>query len=173
MYACHQYPQLPELEHFLLWEHSLYSHIFHRCRVFSWCWVFNLQLEQLMKRFLILLLNCPAPGSHLWFYHQLCMWSTHRSLLLRLPWRTQVCCSGDQARRCHSCLSWGRLVVPRVQGSQWPWIQEIWLYLLLSLTSSGRLAMGSHGWFSLLLGSPGWWVGRETLQWWLHSLHLT
>ena len=45
-----------------------------------------------MKRFLILLLNCPAPGAHLWLYHQLCMWSTHRSLLLRLPWRTQVCC---------------------------------------------------------------------------------
>ena len=70
----------------------------------SWLQGFNLQLVELIERFLILFLRCPFPGVQLWFHPHLCMWSTHRSLVLRLPWSSWVCPIEDRAQRWYNCL---------------------------------------------------------------------
>ena len=70
-------------------------------------WGFNLQLVQLMERFSISFLTCPIPGVQLWFYPHLCVWSTHRSLVLRLPWSSWVCPCEDWAQRWYDCLDHG------------------------------------------------------------------
>ena len=57
-----------------------------------------------MERFLTLFLSHTALGVQLWFYPHLYMWVIHRSLLLRLPWRTWVCPSEDQVWRRHGYL---------------------------------------------------------------------
>ena len=62
---------------------------------------------------MILFLSRSAPGAQLCFYPYLCMWVIHGNLLLRLPWRTQVCTGEDWAWRCHGCL------IHRNPGSSW------------------------------------------------------
>ena len=97
-----QSPQLPELDRFHLWEHLLSTQIVHRCRVYL-----AQQLVQLMERFLIFFLSRPIPGVQLGFYPHLCVWSIHRSLVLRLPWSSCVCPSEDRAWRWYDCLDHG------------------------------------------------------------------
>ena len=63
----------------------------------SWSREYNLQLVQLME-------SHPVPGDQLWFYPHLCMWSTHRGLVLRLPCSSWVCPCEDQAQRWYDCL---------------------------------------------------------------------
>ena len=70
----------------------------------SWLWGSNLQLIQLMERFSIFFLSHPIPGVQLWFYPHLCVWSTHRSLVLRQPWSSWVCPCEDQTQRWYDCL---------------------------------------------------------------------
>ena len=53
---------------------------------------------QLLGRFLILFLSSSVPGGQLWFYPHFCLGVIHRSLLLRLPWRTWVCLSEDSTQ---------------------------------------------------------------------------
>ena len=65
---------------------------------------FNLQPVQLMERFSIFFLSQPIPGVHFWFYPHFCVWSTHRNLVLRLPWSSWVCPCEDQAQRWYDCL---------------------------------------------------------------------
>ena len=60
-----------------------------------------------MERFLIVFLSCPVPGVQLWFYLHICVWSTHRSLALRLPWSSWVCPSEERAQRWYDCLDCG------------------------------------------------------------------
>ena len=55
-----------------------------------------------------------------------CMWATHKSLFLRLPWRTWVCSSGDRVWKWHNCLNLGNTLGAR--WAQWPWVQEILPY---------------------------------------------
>ena len=50
------------------------------CNLYSW-W----------EGFWVFFLSHTAPGFRLWFYFHLYMWAIHWGLLLRLPWRTQVC----------------------------------------------------------------------------------
>ena len=57
--------------------------------------------------FSIPVLSHHAPGARSWLYLHLCVWVIHRSLVLRLPWRTWVCLSEDQARSWHSSLGHG------------------------------------------------------------------
>ena len=60
-----------------------------------------------MERFLIFFLSRPIPGVQLGFYPHLCVWSIHRSLVLRLPWSSCVCPSEDRAWRWYDCLDHG------------------------------------------------------------------
>ena len=60
-----------------------------------------------MERFSIFVLSHPIPGGQLWFYPHLCVWSTHRSLVLRLPWSSWVCPCEDKAQRWYDCLDRG------------------------------------------------------------------
>ena len=94
-------------------------YIFHRHRV---CLVDCVDLicsfVQLVQRFWVFFLSHTAPGFQLWFYFHRCRWVVHWGLLLRLPWRTQVCpCEGQVWRWC-SCL--GR----RGSGSNPPSLTE-------------------------------------------------
>ena len=70
-------------------------------------WGFNLQLVQLMERFSIFFLSRPIPGVQLWFYPHFCVWSTHRSLVLSLPWSSWICSSEDKVQRWYDCLGLG------------------------------------------------------------------
>ena len=100
-----QNPQLLELDQFHLWELSI--QIFHRCRVYQDdCRDLICGLCSCMGILLFLFLSCPAPRVQLWFYPHLCVWTTHRSLLLRLPWSTRVCPGEDRVQRWHDCLGW-------------------------------------------------------------------
>jgi len=65
---------------------------------------------------LILFLSHTAPGVQLWFYFHLCMWVIHRSLFLRVPWRTWVCHSEGQVWRWCNCLDFRDLGSPRYAG---------------------------------------------------------
>ena len=60
-----------------------------------------------MERFSIFFLSRPVPGVQLWFYPHFCVWFTHRSLVLRLPWSSWVCPCEDQAQRWYDCLNRG------------------------------------------------------------------
>ena len=73
----------------------------------SWSWRFNLQLVQLMERFSVFFLSYPAPGVKLWFYPHLCMWSTHRSLVLRPAWSSSVCPSEARVQRWYDYFDHG------------------------------------------------------------------
>ena len=55
---------------------------------------FKLQLVHLVGSFSIVFLSHTAPGFQLRFYLHPCMWTVHRSLLLRLPWGLCVCPQG-------------------------------------------------------------------------------
>ena len=55
---------------------------------------FKLQLVHLVGSFSIVFLSHTAPGFQLCFYLHPCMWTVHRSLLLRLPWGLCVCPQG-------------------------------------------------------------------------------
>ena len=106
--ACPQSPQLPELDRFHLWEHSLSTQIFHRCRVYlADCGDLTCSWYSWWKEFFIFFLSPPAPGVQLWFYPHLYLWSTHRSLVLRLAWSSWVCPGEDRAQRCYDCLDCG------------------------------------------------------------------
>ena len=72
-----------------------------------WLCGFNLQLVQLMERFSVFFLSHPVPGVQLCFYPHLCVWSTYRSLVLRLPWSSWVCPSEDRVKRWSDCLDCG------------------------------------------------------------------
>ena len=65
---------------------------------------------------MILFLCHTAPGVQLCFYLHFCMWVIHRSLLLRLPWRTWVCPSEDQVWRRHGYLDCRDLGSTRCSG---------------------------------------------------------
>ena len=56
---------------------------------------------------MILFLSHHVPGVQLWFYPHLCMWSAHRSLVLRLPWSSWVCPCEDRVQRWYDCLDHG------------------------------------------------------------------
>ena len=65
------------------------------------------------------------PGFQLWFYFHLCMWVSHWSLLLRLPWRIV---SASMRTRCGgSAAAWvaGVLAAAGTQGNCWLGKQEI------------------------------------------------
>ena len=63
-------------------------------------------LHSCMEKFQLFFLSCMAPGAQLWFQPHLCMWATHRGLLPRLPWSTQVCPSEEGAQRWQQLGSW-------------------------------------------------------------------
>ena len=65
---------------------------------------------------MVLFLSHTAPGVQLCFYPHFCICITYRSLLLRLPWRTWLCPSEDQAWRWYSCLDHGDLGSTRYTG---------------------------------------------------------
>ena len=65
----------------------------------SWSWGFQLLLVQLVGRFCIFFLSHTAPAFPLWFYFHLCTWVVHWDVLLRLPWRTEVCPNEGQVWR--------------------------------------------------------------------------
>ena len=79
-----------------------------------------MQLVQLMERFSIFFLSHPVPGVQLWFYPHLCVWSTHRSLVLRLPWSSWVCPCEDRAQRWYDCLDRGSLGSAKCAGKRRP-----------------------------------------------------
>ena len=70
----------------------------------QWIVQIYMQLVQIVERFYIHFLSHSTPGTQLWFYPHLCMWVIRESLFLKLPWRTWVCPSEDQAWRWCSCL---------------------------------------------------------------------
>lgn len=109
--------QLPELEGFLFREHSLSSYIpWHRvylvdcmdliCSLCSWWKRFNLFLRH------------SAPGAQLWFYPHIYLGAIHKSLLLRLPWRTRVRPVMTRSWRWHGCLDRGDSQAPGAMGSR-------------------------------------------------------
>ena len=106
--TCLQCSWSPELGIFLLCEYSLSFYVFRRHRVYLVDYVDLIcSLYGKVEMFSILFLSRHAPGARLWFYLHLCIWVIHRSLLLRLPWRTWVCFSEDQACSWHSSLDHG------------------------------------------------------------------
>ena len=70
----------------------------------SWSCGFTLQLVQLMERFSVFFLSHSIPRVQLWFYPHLCVWFTHRSLVLRLPWSSWVCPCEYRAQRWYDSL---------------------------------------------------------------------
>ena len=60
-----------------------------------------------MERFSIFFISRPVPGAQVWFYPHLCMWSTHRSLVLSLPWSSWVCSCEDRVQAWYDCLDRG------------------------------------------------------------------
>ena len=125
--ACPQSPQLPELDHFHLWEHSLSTQIFHRCRVYladhsdlicslySWWkdfWSSSLVTPSLGFSFGFIPTSACGPPIGVWPWGCL-------GPLGSAPLRTG--CRGGMT-------AWivGGLAVPNVQGSWQPWVQEIW-----------------------------------------------
>ena len=125
--ACSQSPQLPELDCFHLWEHSLYTQIFHRCRVYladyedlicslySWWKGFrssSLVTPSLGFTFSFIPTSACGPPTGVWSWGCL-------GALGSGPVRTG--CSGGMT-------SWitGALAVPNVEGSRRPWEQGIW-----------------------------------------------
>ena len=103
--ACPQHPQLPELDRFHLWEHSLSTQIFHRCRVYlADCGDLICSLYRWWKDYWSSSLVTLSLGFSFGFYPHLRKWSTHRSLVLRLPWSSWVCPSDDRAQKWYDCL---------------------------------------------------------------------
>ena len=124
--ACPQSPQLPELDCFLLWEHSLSEQIFHRCRVYpancrdlicSLCkWWKDFWSSSLVA--LPLGLNCGfIPTSPFGPPTEICSQGCPGALG-SVPVRT-----GHRG----GMAAWitGALVAPGVQGNQQPRAQEI------------------------------------------------
>ena len=81
--CCPQNPQLPELDHFHLWEHSLSTQIFHRCRVYladhgdlicslySWCkgfWSSSLVTLSLWFSFGFIPMSVCGPPTGVWYW---------------------------------------------------------------------------------------------------------
>lgn len=105
-----------------------------------------------MQRCQVFLLSCIASGAQLCFQPHLCVWVTHRVLLLILPQSTRVLSSKEEvqsqqplglqepwweqlswgswwmhAQETHPLQGWG------IQGRQWPWIWESWPWQKLFL----------------------------------------
>ena len=62
------------------------------------------------ERFQLFFFSCMAPGARLWFQPHLCVWTTHRYLLPRLPQSTQPTLArrGELASRARENLrQWG------------------------------------------------------------------
>ena len=89
------------------------------------------------------------------------MWATHKSLLLRQPWRTWVCSSGDRVWRWHNCLNLGNTRGARWAGKSMAMGAE-------DITLLGAFLSPVSGTLCAVLTSPSngsWWhVGRERLQ---------
>ena len=125
--ACPQSPQLPELDHFHSWEHSLSTHILHRhrvyladwgdfiCSLYSWWKDFqssSLVTLSLVFSFGFIPTSVCGPPRGVWSWGCL-------EALASAPVRNG---------RRGGMTAWimGAPVAPNVQGSQRPWAQEIW-----------------------------------------------
>ena len=125
--ACPQSPQLPELDRFHLWEHSLSTQIFHRfrvyvddhgdliCNLYSWWkdfWSSSLVALFLGFSFGFISTSVCGPPTGVW------------------PWGCLGALGSAPVRKGHKggMTAWtvGAPVVPNVQGSHWPEMQEIW-----------------------------------------------
>ena len=122
-----QSPQLPDLDRFHLWEHSLSTQIFHRCRVYladhrdficslySWWKDFlssSLVTSSLGFSFGLIPISACGPPTGIWSWGCL-------GALASAPVRT-----GHRG----GMTAWiaGALAAPNAQGSWWPQVQEIW-----------------------------------------------
>ena len=103
------------------------------------------------------------------------MWATHRSLLLRLPWRTWVFPGKDSVWTWHDCLDCGGpdsnrcTRKPVAMGARDP-------ALVGAFPSTWWLMWEGQPWWGLFLTpgrAGGQCVGKETLQWQLHPLCIT
>ena len=121
--ACPQRPQLPELDHFHLWEHSLSTQIFHRhrvypgdrgdliCSLYSWWKDFpssSLVTPSLGFSFGFIPTSACGPPIGVWSWGCL-------GALGSAPVRTRH-------RGCMTAWIAGPLAVPNVQGSWRPWV---------------------------------------------------
>ena len=153
--SCLQCPQLSELVHFLLWALNVLLYNPQTQSLLSWLCGFSPQLVQLVGRFWVLVLSHIAPGFQVWFCLHLCMWISHRGLLLRPPCRTWVCPSEGRVWRCCSCLGHRGLAAP---GTQAPW-------------RLGKQEMCSRRVWELALAfSPGEPLDREASQATVHRV---
>ena len=126
--ACPQSPQLSELDHFLLWEQSLSTQIFYRCRVYlADHRDFICSLYSWWKDFRSSFLVAPSLG---WFSFGLIPTSPFGPLtgVWSLGCLGVLGSASMKTGHRGGMTAWitGAPVVPNAQGSQQPWPQEIW-----------------------------------------------
>ena len=125
--VCPQSPQLPELDCFHLWEHSLSTKIFHRHRVYlTDCGDLICSLYSWWEDFWSSSLVAPSLGFSFGFIPtSVCDSPTGVS-----PWGCLGALGSAPVRTRHRghMTSWisGAPVAPNVQGSRQPLAQEIW-----------------------------------------------
>ena len=125
--ACPQSPQLPELDHFHLWEHSLSTQTFHRCQVYlADCRDLICRLYSWWKDFWSSSLVAPFLGFSFGFIStSACGPPTgvsSRGFLGALG--SALVSTGHSG--CMTAWITVSPAAPNMQGSQWPHAQQIW-----------------------------------------------